>query len=116
MSDRNIENEDRFYTTDFNEVLKREYDTIRKRRKILKENVSSEGDEKDDASSFEGPPPWLFGVALSGGGIRSASFCLGGLQALYQYKLIPRMDYLSRVSGGNGRGYDASGNRAAEEE
>ena len=100
MSDRNIENEDRFYTTDFNEILKREYDTIRKRREILKENVSSEGDEKDDASSFEGPPPWLFGVALSGGGIRSASFCLGGLQALYQYKLIPRMDYLSTVSGG----------------
>ncbi|TGS52927.1 hypothetical protein EN844_33105, partial [Mesorhizobium sp. M3A.F.Ca.ET.201.01.1.1] len=42
----------------------------------------------------------MFGVALSGGGIRSASLCLGALQALDQYKLIPRIDYLSTVSGG----------------
>ena len=39
-------------------------------------------------------------MALSGGGIRSASFCLGALQALDQYGLIRRMDYLSTVSGG----------------
>lgn len=40
------------------------------------------------------------GLGLSGGGIRSASFCLGALQALYAFKVIPRVDYLSTVSGG----------------
>ena len=42
----------------------------------------------------------LVGVALSGGGIRSATFCLGVFQALAQKQLLGRMDYLSTVSGG----------------
>ncbi len=40
------------------------------------------------------------GLALSGGGIRSASFNLGVLQALAQQKLLSNLDYLSTVSGG----------------
>jgi hypothetical protein len=40
------------------------------------------------------------GVALSGGGIRSATFCLGLFQALARHRLIRRIDYLSTVSGG----------------
>ncbi|MDB5687367.1 MAG: putative esterase of the alpha-beta hydrolase superfamily, partial [Rhizorhabdus sp.] len=40
------------------------------------------------------------GLALSGGGIRSATFCLGLLRALGRASLIPRIDYLSTVSGG----------------
>lgn len=39
-------------------------------------------------------------LALSGGGIRSATFNLGILQGLAQKKLIGRIDYLSTVSGG----------------
>lgn len=42
----------------------------------------------------------MFGVALSGGGIRSATFCLGVLQTLGKLKLLSRVDYLSTVSGG----------------
>src|ERR1041384_1393133 len=42
----------------------------------------------------------LVGVACSGGGIRSATFCLGLFQALAKQKLIRRIDYLSTVSGG----------------
>jgi hypothetical protein len=42
----------------------------------------------------------LFGVAFSGGGIRSATFNLGVLQALAKLKLLRRIDYLSTVSGG----------------
>jgi hypothetical protein len=42
----------------------------------------------------------LVGVALSGGGIRSATFCLGLFQALARQKLIRRIDFLSTVSGG----------------
>ncbi|MGY3149576.1 hypothetical protein ACVWYQ_006575 [Bradyrhizobium sp. USDA 3397] len=40
------------------------------------------------------------GLALSGGGIRSATFSLGVIQALAQRKQIARIDYLSTVSGG----------------
>lgn len=48
------------------------------------------------------PPPAddLVGLAFSGGGIRSAVFNLGVLQALEKGKLMPKVDYLSTVSGG----------------
>jgi hypothetical protein len=42
----------------------------------------------------------LTGFAISGGGIRSASFALGVLQGLAKYGKLRRMDYLSTVSGG----------------
>jgi hypothetical protein len=42
----------------------------------------------------------LVGLALSGGGIRSATFALGFLQALAEKKLLWIFDYLSTVSGG----------------
>jgi peptidoglycan hydrolase-like protein with peptidoglycan-binding domain len=42
----------------------------------------------------------LTGLAFSGGGIRSATFNLGILQALAQNKLLRDFDYLSTVSGG----------------
>ena len=42
----------------------------------------------------------LAGIALSGGGIRSATFGLGVLQALAHRDLLRRFDYLSTVSGG----------------
>ena len=42
----------------------------------------------------------IWGLALSGGGIRSATFCLGLLKALAQHKLLLRFDLLSTVSGG----------------
>jgi hypothetical protein len=48
----------------------------------------------------------LTGIALSGGGIRSASFCLGALQALdaltkdNEPRVLDAVDYLSTVSGG----------------
>jgi len=42
----------------------------------------------------------VVGLALSGGGIRSAAVCLGVLQALDVTKVLPKVDYLSTVSGG----------------
>src|SRR5262245_17117191 len=42
----------------------------------------------------------LLGLAFSGGGIRSATFNLGVLQALSELKLLKEFDYLSTVSGG----------------
>jgi hypothetical protein len=46
------------------------------------------------------PPRDLFGIALSGGGIRSATFNLGLLQGLESYGLLRCFDYISTVSGG----------------
>ena len=42
----------------------------------------------------------LVGLAFSGGGIRSATFGLGVLQALREVDLLGRIHYLSTVSGG----------------
>ncbi len=42
----------------------------------------------------------LFGIALSGGGVRSATFCLGVLQGLQELDMLQYADYLSTVSGG----------------
>jgi hypothetical protein len=41
-----------------------------------------------------------FGLAISGGGIRSATFALGVLQVFARHRLIERLGYLSTVSGG----------------
>lgn len=46
----------------------------------------------------QGSPVW--GLALSGGGIRSATFCLGLIKALARNGLLKRFDYVSTVSGG----------------
>jgi hypothetical protein len=42
----------------------------------------------------------FLGLALSGGGIRSATFALGVLQGLSNKGWLPHIDYLSTVSGG----------------
>jgi hypothetical protein len=58
----------------------------------------------------------LFGLAFSGGGIRSATFNLGILQAMANKRLLRRIDYLSTVSGGGyiGGWFSALLNRKAE--
>jgi hypothetical protein len=45
-------------------------------------------------------PAGAVGLAFSGGGIRSATFNLGILQGLARAHLLPKIDYLSTVSGG----------------
>jgi hypothetical protein len=42
----------------------------------------------------------VIGLALSGGGIRSATFNLGLLEGLHRLNLLPLFDYVSTVSGG----------------
>ena len=46
------------------------------------------------------PKGHSIGLALSGGGIRSATFNLGVLQALAEVKWLQKLDYLSTISGG----------------
>lgn len=76
----------------FEAILKLEHASIQNRRHAAKIDIP--------AGTPGGPPSDLFGVTLSGGGVRSASYCLGALQALHAWGLINRIDYLSTVSGG----------------
>lgn len=73
------------YTRDFAEVAAGEAAWLALRR---------------SAAGLPAPDDDLFGVALSGGGIRSASFNLGVLEALQRSPLMRRVDLLSTVSGG----------------
>jgi predicted acylesterase/phospholipase RssA len=61
---------------------------------VLARSALEPADPEDPA------PEDLTGIALSGGGIRSATFALGVLQALAHHDLLRRFDYLSTVSGG----------------
>lgn len=60
-------------------------------RDELPEDIG-QGDDRDVVDAV--------GLALSGGGIRSAAFSLGVLQALNQHDVFRSIDYLSTVSGG----------------
>lgn len=83
-------------TRDFNEVFAAELREINRRR-------------GPDEQLPEGAKPsvslGLTGLALSGGGIRSAAFSLGVVQALARQRMLRHVDYLSTVSGG---GYTGS--------
>ena len=68
----------------FDEVLREERDAINRSRS---DSMLPETDR-------------FSGLAFSGGGIRSATFNLGVLQALAKLKLLQYFDYLSTVSGG----------------
>jgi hypothetical protein len=46
-----------------------------------------------------------WGLAISGGGIRSATIAVGALKALYDYQILERVDAISTVSGGGYVGY-----------
>ena len=66
-----------------------------------------------------GPQPQMWGLALSGGGVRSATFCFGLLVALARNRALLRFDLLSTVSGGGfigallGRLFDQSSSAQA---
>jgi hypothetical protein len=77
-------------------VFRDELDFIRKRRKAMGPTEAPE----PAFAPFPSTENQLVGLCLSGGGIRSAIFCLGFIQALFRNGLLKRIDYLSTVSGG----------------
>ncbi|MBX2890746.1 MAG: hypothetical protein KF734_07445 [Saprospiraceae bacterium] len=72
----------------YNEVIQREKEQLRIRRKKLSQEHGTPEQEN-----------W-FGIAMSGGGIRSATINLGFLQTLNKFGILQKADYLSTVSGG----------------
>lgn len=72
---------------EFREVKQREWDEYVKDRR-----PDNQPDDVEEAR--------LTGLAISGGGIRSATFSLGVLQRLAEKGVLSKFDYLSTVSGG----------------
>ncbi|MDH4209721.1 MAG: patatin-like phospholipase family protein, partial [Anaerolineae bacterium] len=82
----------------FGQLWDKELDEIqssREKRQRREPVPTTEGEPRERACGAN-----LVGLAFSGGGIRSATFNLGILQALAQLGLLRRFDYLSTVSGG----------------
>jgi hypothetical protein len=80
---------------------------LARRARLAAEAVVEE--KAESASSTPSDPEGIYvrclkhelcGIAISGGGIRSATFALGILQSMAANKLLKTFDYLSTVSGG----------------
>jgi Patatin-like phospholipase len=108
----------------FLHVFRSEVASINKRRaktdrppiKLEDEKFEGERLTTSDGSTPERPTEQsqIVGLSLSGGGIRSAAFCLGALQALREADVLSRVDYLSTVSGGGYIGSSVSGGMSAD--
>jgi hypothetical protein len=101
----------KIYTCNFGDVLAQEHRRIRIMRGEPADAAQVQSRPEDD-----NPPPGqtgaqpgmettaseacFAGLAISGGGIRSASFATGMLQGLVAGDLLEKIDYLSTVSGG----------------
>ena len=90
----------------FSDVFRREVSLVNERRGTddPRGHIVLETEAKEDTSGHPVLRPneeaCVVGLALSGGGIRSAASCLGALQALNETGVLRRVDYLSTVSGG----------------
>ena len=101
-------------TKEWRAVYDRELSEVRAQRKEWRHDSGPSGAEDWGGKWEENEeyPGWsrriwtgedvdnLVGIALSGGGIRSATFNLGVLQRLQELDLLRHVDYLSTVSGG----------------
>ncbi|HEY7664363.1 MAG TPA: patatin-like phospholipase family protein [Xanthobacteraceae bacterium] len=91
---------------DFNDVFRAEIAVIndrRSRQRPARDPIVLAADADDGIGEpVLGPneDANVVGLALSGGGIRSAAFCFGALQALNEAAVLEQVDYLSTVSGG----------------
>lgn len=73
----------------YQDVIAAEDELLRRRReKVMGEDFAAALDDN------------RFGLALSGGGIRSATINLGFLKTLHKFGVLKQADYLSTVSGG----------------
>lgn len=80
------------------EVIHSELDEINTRREVAELDDVAQRDDSTGADRAANSQ--LVGLALSGGGVRSAAYSLGVLQGLQRSGVLQRVDYLSTVSGG----------------
>lgn len=86
-------------------IREQEIDRIESRRIKADKWITDKKIKSTSETARNDPFNDAMGLALSGGGIRSAAFNLGVLQALERGNILKSVDYLSSVSGG---GYIAS--------
>jgi hypothetical protein len=85
----------------FPQALREELEDIKTRRQRSCPASPQKGEVPKEAAVLkEALDAGLMGLALSGGGIRSATFGLGFLQGLARMRMLGLVDYLSTVSGG----------------
>jgi Patatin-like phospholipase len=82
------------------DVLRGEHDAVNLRRTKQGRVPVQASNIVNDMAYGESGDFDTIGLCLSGGGIRSAAFCLGALQALKVNEKFERVDYISTVSGG----------------
>ena len=85
---------------DFDDVVAAERGQIHLRRFLHANPGTSDTARMELQSRRTDAPEVVHGLALSGGGIRSATFSIGVLQAMQRLGKLGRFDYLSTVSGG----------------
>lgn len=96
-------NDSRKAKYELSHVLDEERKYIKKRRSAFIKSHGNNNESIDQAQEEGvdvGNDQVYLGLALSGGGIRSATFNLGIIQALQHLGLLHAVDYLSTVSGG----------------
>ena len=89
------------YTKKVGKVVETESEYIRLRRARAVEEFNEGLPAKSRAKESDlFPESGTIGLSFSGGGLRSATFNLGVVQALAKHGVLPFVDYLSTVSGG----------------
>jgi hypothetical protein len=87
-------------------IFQDEIQAINKRRRALNKKREEQGEAPRpelplrESYEYTGEVIEAIGLALSGGGLRSAAVCLGALQALNHNNALRNVDYLSTVAGG----------------
>ncbi len=81
-------------------IREEEVDWIVARREIADKEMAKKKIKTTHEEARQDPYNDAMGLAFSGGGIRSATFNLGLLQALEHCNILKSVDYLSTVSGG----------------
>jgi hypothetical protein len=103
-SGADAQNTNKHGTRKFHEIFAFEVEAISRRREAHHRSPIALEDENHERDGTPVKRPnagaHVVGLALSGGGIRSAAFCLGAMQALDAHGIIEKIDYLSTVSGG----------------
>ncbi len=101
MKSHNKRHEDRrVFFDSTKEIWEQELEVLKKRRCRLWENKLKQKNTASAKNKISDPRYSTVGLALSGGGIRSALFNLGVLQGFSRLGFLKLVDILSTVSGG----------------
>ena len=96
---RNESNASALFDTAYPKALCRAEKEFLKQRPKWQDAKKTDPAKEDKKKGSD--PRKLVGFGLSGGGIRSATFCLGVFQGLAKLGLLGEVDYISSVSGGS---------------